>query len=289
MRKVYFTILTLFVAVTLNAQTINGWITNPGFETEDATTSTGAANWEIALKNGALATARVVTSADVAGIPEGTKALEIVVTNTGTGNHVDVRLVNTAYSFTNYYTVPTGDIGVNISYDVHATATHETQFRTIYSKNGGDINVGSQTKSVSQTKANAATGWEAFNLAKTISAVDIDNTNLHFRQEFAFAYQTGTYYIDNFDSSVDGAVSIPTSIGDVKNNDVKIWSTNRAINIMNKAGQAGLATVYDLSGRQIKQVELSTNENSIEMPQGGLYIVRSTIEGNVFTQKVVVK
>lgn len=298
MRKIYFTILTLFVAVTLNAQTMNGWVTNPSFETIDNSTSTGAADWELVLSNGAKATATVVTAADAGTIPDGTYAIKVVVTNIGTGNHTDVKLVNTVNDFSDYYTVPDNGNGLfecKFSWEQHAVISTENQvqLRIVFNEDGKDI--GTNSASLSQTKKNTVAGWEAFNATKTNnnSSPDkikiIDPNNLTFRQDIAFAYQTGTYYIDNITSEVVGAVEVPTAIGDVKNDDLKIWSTNRAVKVMNKAGKTGLATVYDLSGRQITQVQLSANENTIEMPQGGLYIVKSTIDGNVFTQKVVVK
>lgn len=297
MKKIYFIILSVLLSTGLNAQTMSGWITNPGFETLDASTSTGAADWELVLINGAQATATVVTAAEagLGSVPEGSYAIKVVVTTLGTNNHTDIKLVNTVYNFTDYYTIPDngkGQFTCTFTWDQHAIASpanaDQTQIRIVYNQNGGDI--ATNSASVSQGKWNTAEEWQSFSITKTNrDTKPISPTALSLRQDIALGYETGTFYIDNLAASVDGAVAIPTSIGQLKESDIKIWSANRTINIVNMLGQPGLATVYDLSGRQIKQVQLSANENTIEIPKSGLYIVKSTIEGNVLTQKVVVK
>lgn len=80
-----------------------------------------------------------------------------------------------------------------------------------------------------------------------------------------------------------------TNIDIEKDEKIKVWANKRAINISNNAGQDGMATIYDICGRQIKQVQISAEHNTIELPQVGLYIVKSQIGNNVFTNKVLVK
>ncbi|WP_289053740.1 T9SS type A sorting domain-containing protein [Carboxylicivirga marina] len=230
---------------------------------------------------------------------EGEYVLKVVVNDSGLSGGQslsNIILRNDNYKFSDYYNIPAGEATTRFSWNVLKTSTTdqtENDHAVKIFALSPDIDAETEV-SKSQGEKLVGEDWNYFDtpngkVYNENGANEFDQNNVTMRYEIHIGYVGGTYYVDNLTSSIDNATSIPTSIGNIKNNDIKIWSSNRAVKIMNKAGKTGLAAVYDLSGRQLKQVQLSTDENTIEMQQGGLYIVKSTIDGHVLTQKVVLK
>ncbi|TLX74363.1 T9SS type A sorting domain-containing protein [Labilibacter sediminis] len=276
--------LSVFILVTgfIYAQTMSGYVSNPSFEDNPTLT-----DWELSLSNGAVATASIVTNAEDSNVPVSKgQVVKVVISNAGSGNHTDVKLMNTTYAFTDYYSIPVGDVEVNLSWDIKAAAAAEHQMRIVYNKNGGDM---ANSASVSQKKASASTDWESFAISKTIDAANVDVTKLSFRLDIALAYATGTFYIDNITSSVTDAVNIPTTIDDVDISNIKIWSGAQVIKVENMESATGNISVYDISGREIKNQLLNQGENTIELGLTGLFIVKTLVNGKVLTGKVLVK
>ncbi|WP_289053794.1 T9SS type A sorting domain-containing protein [Carboxylicivirga marina] len=250
---------------------------------ENGDFDTDASGWSLNINNtNAAAASLSQTSID------GRSVLEISITNAGL-NGGEIKL------FSSNVTLQAGD----------NTLANE-QFSTLFSFDAKFVPDAGATvpfstrlwqKSVATQKASTVelgdnnSGWVSYSKPYNVAFINdgTANSRTFFIEVNLGNKGTGKIYLDNVKYEVTNIVDNATAIGDIKGMDIKVWSNNRAINISNQAGQAGMATVYDLGGRQVKQVQISAEMNTINIPHGGLYIVKSEIGNEVYTNKVVVK
>ncbi|MBK3519942.1 T9SS type A sorting domain-containing protein [Carboxylicivirga marina] len=302
MKNLFTTTFLLVLALSVNAQI--AYVGNPSFEELDVTTNTGAKGWTLVLSNGAQATASVVTT----DASDGTNAIEVIITNKGTSYGEDplvpkfndnVKLVSEDFDFSTANEVPAAGINASGEFNVRGTCDVKHTFSSAISISWRQVvSINGTEQPKSNNKAIASGSWLPMATDKNGApslmkkSFTYASTGMTIRAEIQMGENVGTIYFDNVKSEVtDGQAKVSTSIeqDDIKDLDIKVWSNNRAINISNQAGQAGMATVYDLGGRQVKQVQISAEMNTINIPHGGLYIVKSEIGNEVYTNKVVVK
>ncbi|TAJ13480.1 T9SS C-terminal target domain-containing protein [Marinilabiliaceae bacterium JC017] len=82
-------------------------------------------------------------------------------------------------------------------------------------------------------------------------------------------------------------VTVSTAIEKETAQQVKIYSNNKTlyVNLEND----GQLSVYDISGRMIKSAPVYRGSNIIELTKEGIYVVRVLINGQIITEKVMVK
>lgn len=86
------------------------------------------------------------------------------------------------------------------------------------------------------------------------------------------------------DLKVYGSYTPVTSVSTVKNDDLRIFSSNRIIRISEPAKVA----VYSLTGNLVKTAE-QTNSLSMTGVPAGIYLVKAMVDNRVKTSKIIVK
>lgn len=269
MRKIYTILITMLITIVANAQ--QNAISNPDFE--DGTYD----GWTLDVGSDGEATFEVVDDPLSSG--KG-KVLKVTVTKktTSTTKTEMVKIVSGPVEYTEL--IAAGDITFDYALDYYkenddASKNNLWVLCMADGLSGNTQLAGKAGGGTWTTQSNAAKGLvrDPSNTANPVIHIEVALTD-------------GIYYFDNFKL---GLVGVATAINETKESNIKVWASDRAITISNKAGQSGVTTVYDLSGRQIKQLQLAANENTIAMPHGGVYILKSTVDGSSLTHKVVVK
>lgn len=275
MKKILLFALALMTASSF-AQTKNVSVLENG----DFDTNTNG--WSLPI-NDANSAAATLNQASI----DGRSAMEITITNAGTSGG-EIKLISTSVKLPDSdNTLANEKFSTKLTFDAKFIPDQgvTVPFNTrLWQKSG----LGQSATSLDLGDDN--NGWVTFS-----KEVNLGFTNDGTTESRSFFIEmnlgnkgTGKLYFDNVMYEVTNIVDNATTIESVES-DIKVWSVNRAINISNKAGVTGRATVYDLGGRQVKQIQISEQLNTFELPHGGLYIVKSEVGSQTFTSKVIIK
>ncbi|TLX71791.1 T9SS type A sorting domain-containing protein [Labilibacter sediminis] len=267
MKKTYTLLLMLFFITATYAQ--QNTIKNPDFE--DGTTT----DWTLDLGVNGAATMEVV---DDPLTSSNSKVLKLTVTtpSENTSKPQMVRIVSNSMEYTD--AIEDGDLYFDYSFDYYSPdfdGTTNLIWGLCFAEGIGNT----------QNAGKPGVEWKTQAVAAKALVRDPANTANPIIHIEVPVKKAGTYYFDNFRMKL---VGIATAVGDNKESYIKVWSSNQAIIISNQTDKVATATIYDISGRQIKQAQLAVNNNVIEMTESGLYIIKSEIGGDIFTNKVVI-
>ena len=120
----------------------------------------------------------------------------------------------------------------------------------------------------------------------TIYLHDMKEGTFHDMQnrEYEFKSEDGMYH-DRFEILVDPGFD--KNINDrLRNDNVKIYSWKNTAHIV-RAEHGGNAVIYDMQGRQVKEVRrLYAGENTVRIPNPGIYVVKVNTKKGMATKKV---
>ena len=102
----------------------------------------------------------------------------------------------------------------------------------------------------------------------------------------------GTYYISlltnnkygKFKLNITSSAPITTALGSTNSDQIQLYSENGAI-VLNGAIEKSEVRIYGINGQLVKSLYTSSQSERIEMPQKGLFIVKT----NNLVRKIIVK